>query len=90
MLIGIFFLHRACKSDMDALEAFLLKAKRRLSQAASSIKYDTEICIFVSLFQLFPIDVKFVISSSIFTKNNEFRFFDINFQTPFNSVFLLS
>ena len=75
MLIGIFFLHKACKSDMDALEAFFTQAKRHLSQAASSIKYDTEICTFVNVFQLFPTDVKFVISSSIFTTSNEFRFF---------------
>ena len=64
------------------------QAKRCLSQAASSIKYDTEICIFVNLFQLLPIDVKFVISSSIFTNNNEFRFININFQTPFYSIFV--
>ena len=57
------------------------QVKRCLSQAASSTKYDTEIGIFVNLFQLLPIDVKFVISSHIFNKNNEFRFFNINFQT---------
>ena len=88
MLIGVFFLCRACKSDLEALDAFFTQAKGRLSQAASSIKYDTEICIFINLFQLFPIDVKFVISSSIFSKNNEFRLFDINFQSPLNGVFV--
>ena len=87
MLTGIFFLHKACKSDMDALEAFLTQAKRHLSQAVSSIKYDTEICTFVNVFQMFPTDVKFVISSSIFTTSNEFRFFILIFK-PYLIVYL--
>ena len=65
------------------------QAKRHLSQAASSIKYDTEICIFINQLQLFPIDVKFVISSSIFTKNNEFRFLILIFK-PHLMVYLCS
>ena len=64
------------------------QAKRRLSQAASSIKYDTKICILINVFKLFPTDVKFVISSSIFTETMSSDFFNVNFQTLFNGVFV--
>ena len=88
MLIGKFFLRRACKSDMEALDAFLLKL-RAACLRQPVLKYDTEIFIFINLFQLFPIDVKVVISSSIFAKNNELRFFILIFK-PHLMVYLCS